>query len=58
MFITKDPSGATRVILDAGESVIVELPGGNGEEFTIGADDKSVQDEDGFNLTEAYWSAS
>lgn len=39
------------VILAPGETVTVELPGGNGETFTVDADGKSVVNEDGLDIT-------
>jgi hypothetical protein len=53
MFIHNGNEGPV-IILDVGEVITVELPGGNGETFTISADEKSVKDEDGFDLTAAY----
>lgn len=47
--------GETTVILDNHESITIELPGGNGETFTIDADSKSVKDEDGYDLTAAAY---
>jgi len=57
MFMHDNEGGWKTLILDSGEKVTVELPGGNGETFTVDADSKSVTDEDGFDLTRArmYW---
>lgn len=45
------------VILAPGETVTVELSGGNGETFTISDSGKSVVNEDGFNITAAAYRA-
>ena len=52
---TDEDTGETVIELAPGERVTVELPGGNGERFTVDADDKSVVNEDGFNITSAAY---
>ncbi len=57
MFLCDNEDGSKTLILDNGEKITVELPGGNGETFTIDADAKTITDEDDFDLTRArmYW---
>lgn len=57
MFAYTDSDGRSCIELAPGESVTVELPGGNGESFTVDGDGRSVTDETGFDLTSAYWRA-
>lgn len=54
MFIHDNADGTKTLILDAGESITVELPGGNGGFFIVSADG-TVKDEDGFNVTAAAY---
>jgi hypothetical protein len=54
MFMHNGTDGPV-ITLSPGEKLTVELPGGNGETFTVDADDKSVVNEDGFNITSAAY---
>lgn len=54
MYVQDDEDGeGTLVILGRGETLTVELPGGNGETITFNPDG-SVTDQDGFDLSRAY----
>jgi hypothetical protein len=55
MFVHNDDFGRKVIILDPGEVITVELSGGNGEVFVIDNDEKSVVNEDGFNITSAAY---
>jgi hypothetical protein len=51
VFIHKNDLNQNVVILDPGEVIVVEMPGGNGETYTIDADERTITDEDGNNVT-------
>ena len=55
MFIHKNADGGTTVILDTDDKPLhIELPGGNGDTFTI-TPDGGLTDQDGTNMLRAYW---
>jgi len=54
MFIHKETDGSTRIILDTDDQpLVIELPGGNGDTFTVTADG-GLTDQDGTNMLRAY----
>lgn len=50
MFMHGNKDGTKNVILDPGEVITVEMPGGNGNVFTISGDG-TITDEDGNDVT-------
>jgi len=54
MFVHEEANGSTRIILDTDDApLVVELPGGNGDTFTI-TPDGQLTDQDGVNMLHAY----
>jgi hypothetical protein len=55
MYIDTGKDGSLRVIMDVGDPpVTVELPGGNGDTFTV-YQDGAVTDQDGTDMRRAYY---
>lgn len=53
MFIHDNPDGTRNVILDPGETITVEMAGGNGVVYTITSDSTTgtIKDDDGYDIT-------
>lgn len=57
MFMHDNTDGGKTIILDVGDKpLVVELPGGNGNTYTI-YPDGAIVDEDGTDMRKAYWQA-